>query len=89
LYYCMVENPPKILNKPVEWSTSEAVKTAFVPASQTVVVADLGRGSVAAGLEPAQKSPHACCLWCGRAFTPRATGGSVQKFCCTGHRQQF
>jgi hypothetical protein len=22
-------------------------------------------------------------------FTPRMTGGSAQKFCCTGHRQQF
>ena len=29
------------------------------------------------------------CLWCGRAFTPRATGGSAQKFCSTGHRQEF
>jgi hypothetical protein len=30
-----------------------------------------------------------CCLWCGRAFKPRSTGGSVQKFCSTGHRQEF
>lgn len=29
------------------------------------------------------------CLWCGRAFAPRATGGSAQKFCSTGHRQEF
>ena len=29
------------------------------------------------------------CLWCGRAFTPRVTGGSAQKFCSTGHRQKF
>lgn len=29
------------------------------------------------------------CLWCGRAFTRRATGGSAQKFCSTGHRQTF
>jgi hypothetical protein len=83
--YFMVEKPPKILNKPVEWSTPEPVKPEYVPSSQTVVSADLSRGSVAVGLEPAQES----CLWCGRAFTPRATGGSVQKFCCTGHRQQF
>ena len=26
------------------------------------------------------------CLWCDRAFTPRMTGGSTQKFCCTGHK---
>ena len=28
---------------------------------------------------------HARCLW----FTPRSTGGSAQKFCCTKHRHQF
>jgi hypothetical protein len=27
---------------------------------------------------------------CGvTGISPRATGGSVQKFCCTEHRQQF
>jgi hypothetical protein len=25
--------------------------------------------------------PAAACLWCGRAFTPRATGGKRQVFC--------
>jgi len=29
------------------------------------------------------------CLWCGRAFEPRTTGGSPQRFCSTGHRQAF
>ena len=29
------------------------------------------------------------CLWCDRTFALRTTGGSSQKFCCTGHRQQF
>ena len=29
------------------------------------------------------------CLWCGRAYTPRKTGGSPQQFCSTGHRQAF
>ena len=29
------------------------------------------------------------CLWSGRAFPPRQTGGSAQKFCSTGHRQAF
>jgi hypothetical protein len=41
-------------------------------------------------LEPAPEpvmDPH--CLWCDRAFTTRMTGGSAQRFCCTGHRQQF
>src|SRR3954447_26087600 len=32
---------------------------------------------------------HARCLWCDRTFSPRMTGGSAQRFCCTGHRQQF
>jgi hypothetical protein len=50
---------------------------------------DPNRRSVARGLKPTPKAPDACCLWCGRAFIPRTTGGSAQKFCCTGHRQQF
>jgi hypothetical protein len=29
------------------------------------------------------------CLWCGRAFTPRTTGGSPQRFCSTRDRQAF
>jgi hypothetical protein len=29
------------------------------------------------------------CLWCGRGFAPRMTGGSPQRFCSTGHRQAF
>jgi hypothetical protein len=36
-----------------------------------------------------QLASHARCLWCRQTFTPRSTGGSAQKFCCTGHRQQF
>jgi len=86
----MMEYASEILNKPVEWSVPEAVKPAFVPPSQTVGSADLSRGSVAAGLEPAHEpAMDGCCLWCGRTFSPRTTGGSTQKFCCTGHRQQF
>jgi hypothetical protein len=33
--------------------------------------------------------PDGRCLWCDQTFSPRTTGGSGQKFCCTGHRQQF
>jgi hypothetical protein len=84
-----LENLPEILNKPAEWSTSEAVKAEYEPSSQTVASADLSPGSVAVGLEPAQESLQARCLWCGRAFNPRSTGGSAQKFCGSGHRQQF
>jgi hypothetical protein len=75
------------LNKPVEWPISPAGKSALVPASHTVVAAD--HASRSPMLEPAQKLPDARCLWCGRAFKPRSTGGSAQKFCGTGHRQEF
>lgn len=29
------------------------------------------------------------CLWCGKSFRPRTTGGSAQRFCCSGHRHEF
>jgi len=29
------------------------------------------------------------CVWCGRPFAPRRTGGSAQRFCSTGHRHAF
>jgi hypothetical protein len=39
------------------------------------------------GMADASATAH--CLWCGRPFSSRKTGGSVQKFCSTGHRQAF
>lgn len=29
------------------------------------------------------------CLWCGREFVARQTGGSAQSFCCAAHRHKF
>src|SRR6516162_7881775 len=29
------------------------------------------------------------CLWCGRAFAPRSTGGSSAKFCSAAHRKAY
>lgn len=29
------------------------------------------------------------CIWCGRPFAPRRTGGSAQRFCSARHRQAF
>jgi hypothetical protein len=56
--------------------------------SEVLVLADGGSGSVLATPEPTpQFFLNASCLWCARRFTPRTSGGSVQKFCCTGHRQ--
>jgi hypothetical protein len=49
-------SPSEILDKPVEWSVSEAAKLAFVSA-------DPNRGSVSTGLEPTLKFLHAHCLW--------------------------
>ena len=40
-------------------------------------------------IEADPKGTNCRCLWCHRAFTRRATGGSAQKFCSTGHRQAF
>jgi len=77
-----VEYASEIVDKPVEGSVSEAAKPAFVSE-------DPNGGSASTGLEPTQKFRHARCLWCGRAFKPRSTGGSAQKFRYTGHRQQF
>src|SRR5580704_15538515 len=59
--------------------------------SEALTTAEGGSGSVAAicELTPQSFALHACCLWCGRAFKPRSTGGSVQRFCSTAHRQQF
>src|SRR4051794_19847319 len=29
------------------------------------------------------------CLWCGRTYRTRTTGGSAQRFCSTEHRKAF
>src|SRR5438045_7968223 len=42
--------------------------------------------------DPALATPSAVkahCLWCGRIFRARATGGSAQRFCSTEHRKAF
>ena len=90
VYNASMPNNLEILENDSESVITASVRSAFIPANRAVVAADCGRGSVTPWLEPAQQpTVDACCLWCDRYFTPRATGGSVQKFCCTGHRQQF
>src|SRR5438270_60749 len=45
---------------------------------------------VSAAPYSAARSPEKTqCLWCGRDFRPRATGGSAQRFCSTEHRKAF
>jgi hypothetical protein len=76
--------------KPSEPPISAAAKAVFLPASHTAVALNRGDLPVTAALELDLKPAwDARCLWCGRAFRPRAIGGSAQKFCCTGHRQEF
>jgi len=54
--------------------------------SEVPILANGSSGSVIAAPEPTpQFLLNSCCLWCDRTFTPRATGGSAQRFCCTGH----
>ena len=66
------------------------ISAASEPAGQSVVPSHPGDGSVIKAPQPAdQPALDIRCLWCGKTFTPRVTGGSAQKFCCTGHRQEF
>jgi hypothetical protein len=89
LYDLVMTKTLEFSSKPSEPSGSAAAKAVFLPARHTEV--PLNRdGPVTAALELDLKPAwDARCLWCGRAFTPRSTGGSAQKFCCSGHRQQF
>jgi hypothetical protein len=76
--------------KPSKPLISGAAKAVFLPASHTEVPLNRGGLPVTAALElDLNPAWDARCLWCSRTFTPRATGGSAQRFCCTGHRQQF
>ena len=82
-----MENISGARKKSLQFPISVVVKTEI---SYTRYGASGCLGSVTPALQPAQNSAsNACCLWCDRIFTSRATGGSAQKFCCTGHRQQF
>ena len=90
LYDLVMTKTSEFRTKPPESLISAAAKTAFVPTSHTVIAANRGNGSATLPLELDLKPAwDTRCLWCDRAFTPRATGGSAQKFCCTGHGQQF
>src|SRR6267154_50273 len=58
--------------------------------SASAITANYGSEANKPALELAQNPAlDARCLWCDRAFSPRTTGGSAKRFCCTGHRQQF
>src|SRR5271168_594445 len=60
------------------------------PIPAAAITVKIGSLLVPPALDPAQNpASEARCLWCQRTFAARTTGGSSQKFCCTGHRQQF
>jgi hypothetical protein len=40
-------------------------------------------------VSPPEGIGKAHCVWCGRAFSLRKTGGSAQRFCCLEHRKAF
>jgi hypothetical protein len=76
--------------KPSEPLISGAAKAVFLPTSHAEVPLNRGGLPVTSALElDLNPAWDARCLWCSRTFTPRTTGGSAQRFCCTGHRQQF
>src|SRR6516162_7964304 len=74
------------LSEIVTTAPHSLISAASKPAGHSAVALHAGDGSVTKSLQPAL---DACCLWCGKTFTPRVTGGSAQKFCSTGHRQEF
>ena len=58
--------------------------------SASAITANYGNESNKPALDLAQNlALDARYLWCDQTFTPRMTGGSAKRFCCTGHRQQF
>jgi hypothetical protein len=90
LYYVVMTKTSEFRTKSSEPSVSAAAKAVFLPASHTEVPLNRGGLPVTAAPElDLNTAREARCLWCSRTFTPRTTGGSTQKFCCTGHRQQF
>lgn len=88
--YLVMTKTSEFRTKPSEPPIFAAAKAVFLPARHTEVPLNRSGSAITAALEPDLKPAwNARCLWCDRRFTPRKTGGSVQKFCCTGHREQF
>ena len=75
LYDLVMTTTSEILTKAAERSISAAARAMFLPESHTEVPSNSGGIPVTAALEPPQKSLDARCLWCGRTFKPRSTGG--------------
>jgi hypothetical protein len=90
LYDLVMTKTSEFRTKPSEPPISTAAKAVFLQARHTEVPLSRGSFPITAALELDLKPAwETRCLWCGRAFKPRSTGGSVQRFCSTAHRQQF
>jgi hypothetical protein len=90
LYYLVMTKASEFRTKRSGPPISAPAKAVFLPASHTEVPLNRGGFPITAALELDLKPAwDARCLWCDGTFTPRTTGGSVQKFCCAAHRQQF
>jgi hypothetical protein len=90
LYDLVMTKTSEFRTKPSEPPISAAAKAVFLPARHTEVPLSRGSFPITAALKLDLKPAwETRCLWCGRAFKPRSTGGSVQRFCSTAHRQQF
>src|SRR2546423_236394 len=69
--------------------TSEPLPNS--PISRSAEAIDLPeRGDLPADPAPEPRcAVKAHCLWCGRVYRARRTGGSAQRFCSTEHRKAF
>jgi hypothetical protein len=77
-----------IVSCPMEYPSVQQFRESSNSAPE--VISTRANRFVTSAVEPAHNlAPNVRCLWCERTFTLRATGGSPQRFCCKGHRQQF
>src|SRR5262249_4764298 len=68
---------------------SARVPNSVVSASHQTFAPHVADQFAATPLSEGRSHQVAHCLWCGRMFTARVTGGSAQKFCSTEHRKAF
>jgi hypothetical protein len=69
-----------------------ATKNIITETGVELLDPDYGSGSGSPAWQIAPQPVSAMkkhCLWCGRAFRPRISGGSAQRFCCSAHRHAF
>jgi hypothetical protein len=76
---------PLIGRRPSALLRSARARPTFTPTNHgTITTADMHEA-----VRHENPQNGAGCLWCGRCFTPRVTGGSTQRFCTADHRKAF